>query len=147
MGPPPGRPGGPTGRDRWIARPEHCLTGPAVCGLCGRKLVAHPDSQGTTRYACARPRGCGRIVVAGRYLEPLIAEAIALRLDSPEFRAAVEARGRRTDVAVDVGRLQADESALEEAARSYFVERGISKAEYQAVRADLEKRNFSEVAR
>lgn len=119
---------------------KHYLTGLALCGRCGRKLVARPDSRGATRYACAVPRGCGRIVVAKRNLEPLIAEAIALRLDSPEFRAAVEARGRRADVAVDVGRLQADETALDEAARAYFVERAISKAEYQAVRAELEKR-------
>jgi DNA invertase Pin-like site-specific DNA recombinase len=119
---------------------KHYLTGLVLCGLCGRKLVARPDARGTTRYVCAVPRGCGRIVVAKTNLEPLIAEAIALRLDSPAFRAAVDARARRTDVAVDVGRLQADEAALEEAARAYFVERAISKAEYQVVRADLEKR-------
>jgi site-specific DNA recombinase len=119
---------------------RHYLTGLVFCGLCGQKLVARPDARGTTRYVCAVPRGCGRIVVAKTNLEPLIAEAIALRLDSPAFRAAVDARARRTDVAVDVGRLQADETALEEAARAYFVERGISKAEYVAVRADLEKR-------
>ena len=119
---------------------KHYLTGLAVCGLCGRKLVARPDWRGTTRYVCAVPRGCGRIVVAKQNLEPLMAEAIALRLDSPAFRAAVEARAHHTDAAVDVGRLQADETALEEAARAYFVERAISKAEYQAVRAELEKR-------
>jgi len=119
---------------------RHYLTGLVFCGLCGRKLVARPDARGTTRYVCAVPRGCGRIVVAKTNLEPLIAEAIALRLDSPEFRAAVAARTRRTDVAVDVGRLQADETALEEAARAYFVERAISKPEYQVVRADLERR-------
>lgn len=119
---------------------KHYLTGLAFCGRCGAKLIARPDFRGTTRYVCAQPRGCGGITVAARNIEPLIAEAIALRLDSPGFRAAVDARTQRTDVAVDVGRLQADEGALEEAARAYFVERAISKAEYQVVRSDLEKR-------
>lgn len=130
----------PRGGNRGPTVRKHYLTGLAVCGRCGAKLVARPDWRGTTRYVCAQPRGCGGITVAARNVEPLITEAIALRLDSPAFQAAVDARARRTDTAVDVGRLQADEAALEEAAHAYFVERAISKAEYQTVRSELEKR-------
>lgn len=119
---------------------KHYLTGLATCGRCGQKLVARPDWRGTTRYVCAQPRGCGGITVAKKAIEPLIAEAIAQRLDSPAFRAAMEARGSRSGAGVDVGQLHADELALEEAARAYFVEREISKSEYQAVRSDLERR-------
>lgn len=119
---------------------KHYLTGLAICGRCGQKLVARPDARGHTRYACPPPRGCGGLVVAKKYLDPLIAEAIAIRLDSPQFQQAVEARAQRNGAHVDLEQLRADEAALEEAAHAYFVERTITKAEYASVRAELEKR-------
>lgn len=119
---------------------KHYLTGLAVCGRCGRKLVARPDFRGTTRYVCAVPRGCGGIVVAKHNLEPLIGEAIAIRLDSPEFRELVEARAEHNGLGAEMDQLRDDQSALEEAANLYLVERSISKASYSAVVAKLTKR-------
>jgi DNA invertase Pin-like site-specific DNA recombinase len=119
---------------------KHYLTGLLRCGRCGAKLVGRPDWHGTTRYVCAQPRGCGGITVAKRSIEPLIAEAIALRLDSAEFREALERQRGGTHPGVDLQQLRADEAAMEEAATAYFVERAISKSEYQRVRAILEAR-------
>ena len=119
---------------------KHYLTGLVVCGRCDTKLIARPDWRGTTRYVCAQPRGCGGITVAKHNLEPLIAEAIALRIDSPELQAAVDARRKGPDATADVDRLQADEESLAEVNRAYYVERGISKAEYQGVRGELQTR-------
>ena len=133
-----GAPRGPSSGGATVRK--HYLTGLVKCGLCGRSLVARPDARGTTRYVCAVPRGCGRIVVAKQNLEPLIAEAIAIRLDSDAFRQAVEATQDQTETAVDVARLRADEEALEEANRAYFVERAITKPEWQAVRSNLNAR-------
>jgi site-specific DNA recombinase len=127
-----------TGAETRVRR--HFLTGLARCGRCGAKLVARPDATGVTRYCCVRPRGCGGLVVAAHLVEPLIAEAIAIRLDSPAFAAAREARSGRSGAEVDLGKLRADEAALAEAARSYFVDRDITRGEYQAVRAELERR-------
>jgi len=119
---------------------KHYLTGLALCGRCGCKLVARPDAKGTTRYVCAPPRGCGGLVIAKHNIEPLLAEAIALRLDSPAMRATIEARAQRTGIGADMERLRADETALEEAASMYLVERTIGKAEYGVVRGRLVRR-------
>jgi DNA invertase Pin-like site-specific DNA recombinase len=119
---------------------KHLLTGVAVCGRCGAKLVARPDQHRIPRYCCMKPRGCGRLVIAAHNLEPLVAEAIAIRLDSPAFRSTVDERRRGSRPAVDLDQLRADEASLEEAARAYFVERAVTKAEYVAVREDLERR-------
>lgn len=119
---------------------KHYLTGLAVCGRCGAKLVARPDARGTTRYVCAVPRGCGGITVAKANIEPLIAEAIAIRLDSPAFRTAVEATAARTGLGADIESLRVDQAALEEAANMYLVERSISKVAYNTVVAKLTRR-------
>lgn len=119
---------------------KHYLTGLVRCGKCGTKLVARPSANGTTRYVCAQPRGCGGIAVAKSNIEPLLSEAIAQRLDSPEFRAALERRRKGKRPSADVQQLRDDEAALEEAATAYFVERAITKPEYQRVRATLEVR-------
>ena len=119
---------------------RHYLTGITFCGLCGAKLVARPDARGVTRYVCALPRGCGRITVAKSNIEPLIAEAIAIRLDSDEFRAAVAAQRTTARGEPDLAQLRDDETALGEAASAYFVDRTISKPEYARVREQLEAR-------
>jgi site-specific DNA recombinase len=119
---------------------KHPLTGLVFCGRCGAKLVARPDAHGTTRYACAPPRGCGGIVVAKRNLEPLIVEAIAIRLDSPEFRTAVEGTVADSGISDAMDQLRADDAALKEATSMYFVDRTISKADFAAVRATLNDR-------
>jgi len=119
---------------------KHYLTGLVVCGRCDAKLIARPDARGTTRYVCAQPRGCGGITVAAKNIEPLIAEAIAIRLDSPAFRAAVDAKAQRTDLAAELDALAADRAALEEVADLYLVARTITKAEYLSVRGKLARR-------
>ena len=124
---------------------KHYLTGLVVCGRCGAKLIARPDFRGTTRYVCAQPRGCGGITIKRDSLEPLIAEMIAIRLDTDAFQDAVAAHAPGDGSDVDVARLQDDERALTEAGQAYFVERTLDKATYQTVRADLEAR--IEVAR
>lgn len=119
---------------------KHYLTGLVRCGRCGAKLIARPDARGTTRYVCAQPRGCGGIAVAKANIEPLMTEAIAQRLDSPEFRAALERRRRGTRPSVDLQQLRDDEAALEEASTDYYVGRTITKPEFARVRASLEAR-------
>ena len=130
----------PRGRRDGTTVRRHYLTGLIRCGRCGAKLVARPDWHGTTRYVCAPPRGCGGITVAKRNVEPLIAEAVAIRLDSDEFRAAVARRAEGNGREPDMDQLRADENALEEAATAYFVDRVISKPEYAKVRGQLEVR-------
>jgi hypothetical protein len=119
---------------------RHYLTGLAYCGRCGRKLAARPDARHVVRYVCATPRGCGGLSVAKHNLEPLVAEAIAQRLESPAFRAALERHAGGPRSAPDLAQLRADEEALAEAASAYFVQRTISRPEYLAVRGQLEAR-------
>lgn len=125
------------GRPGRVTR-SHFLTGLATCGLCGSRLQPVQRAEaGDYRYSCRRPRGCGRLSVLAKHIEPLIAEMIALRLDSPEFQAAVAAVTERDGRAVDLEQLKADEQALEDLNRARFIDRIIPDTEYRPLRAEL----------
>ncbi|MEP7378368.1 MAG: recombinase family protein [Chloroflexota bacterium] len=123
---------------------RYYLTGLTYCGRCGSKLSALRDGQGQRRYACRAPRGCGRLAVQARLLEPFVAEQMVQVLDSPQFEAALdvqsndaEAKARREP---DLNQLRADEAALEELTADYYTARAISKPAMQSARAQLEER-------
>jgi hypothetical protein len=113
------------------------------CGHCNAVLVARPRTDGTRRYVCASGpnyTGCGRIAILAEPLEHLIAEAVILRLDTPELAAAMD--GRATDLApatVDHEAVARDNAQLEELARTYG-DRHITLAEYLVARKPIEAR-------
>jgi hypothetical protein len=113
------------------------------CKLCNAVLVARPRTDGTRRYVCASGpnfTGCGRIAILAEPLEHLIAEAVILRLDTPELAAAVD--GRATDLApstVDHEAVARDEAQLAELAQAYG-DRHITLAEYLVARKPIEAR-------
>lgn len=116
------------------------LTGIARCGVCGSRLQsAQLAGTGSYRYACRRPRGCGRVSVLAKHLEPLVAEAIAVALEGDELRRAIAARNERGDDAL-IDRLRADEDALSDVTHARFVERTITDPEYRRIRAELTTR-------
>lgn len=120
---------------------RYFLTGLTYCGRCGSKLSALRDGQGERRYACRKTRGCGRLAVQAKLLEPLVAEEMMQLLDSPQFHAALDAQNSNAQEKArrepDLNQLRTDEAALEELAADYYTERAISKPEFLRVRAQL----------
>jgi site-specific DNA recombinase len=132
---------------RGVAPPtvrRYFLTGLARCGRCGAKLS--PDTNAAAgsssrRYSCRRgAQGCGRLRVLAKHLEGLVGEAILYRLDTPEFRRAIEARSADAGHDGDAGKLRIDEASMAELASDYYVRRAISKAEFFGARKALEAR-------
>lgn len=92
------------------------------CGLCGEKLSS-TSTKGKARYACPSSpgrAGCGRISLYAGPAEHAIAEAVLMRLDSPELEVARSGKGT-----VDESRqqledtLRADARLLEDLASAY----------------------------
>jgi site-specific DNA recombinase len=120
---------------------RHYLSGLVRCGYCGTKLDARLAQRGVYRYTCPPIRGCHRIVVAAKNVEPLVAEAIAQYLDGPVFKKALrEATTRPASVAADAAQLAADQEALKALDEMFFIERTLPKDRHRVLTAKLTAR-------
>lgn len=122
---------------------RYLLTGYAVCGLCGHKLVARPRADGRRSYTCASGTnfaGCGRVRSLAEPLEDLVAEAIFTALDSPELTAEIHAAAGDGEEAELVAELEEDERALEQLAVDHYAERLIDRAGFLAAKEVVERR-------
>jgi DNA invertase Pin-like site-specific DNA recombinase len=80
----------PARRTNRTAR-RYLLSGMCRCALCRTKMFSVPRFE-TRRYLCRSGNdfgGCGRMAIAAESLEALIAEAVLLRLDTPELAEAL----------------------------------------------------------
>jgi site-specific DNA recombinase len=114
---------------------KYPLTGLAVCGRCGTKLVARPRSDGTRCYVCSGvpDPGCGKIRILAEPLEELIADAVIAALDTPKLTKAMDAS---KSSAVD--ELQALRTQEDELARMW-ARRELTKEAWQAATDELAK--------
>jgi site-specific DNA recombinase len=121
-------------RDRRSPR-KYLLTGLAVCGRCGTKLVARPRQDRTPCYVCpgVPEPGCGRIRVLAGPLEDLIANAVIAALDTPQLARAIA--GSRSSAA---GELEALREQEDELARMW-ARREITKDAWRAATDELAK--------
>lgn len=124
----------------------HLLAGLLRCGRCGGSMYV--QSHGRRRpkdYRCLPPpvgRGCGGVSILAGPLEELVTQAAISVVDGPELAAAVAGQVDQEGAA----RLAADQAALEELSRDYYVERRISRDEFLTARDGLEARIRSAVA-
>ena len=113
------------------------------CGWCDAVLTSRPTEKGDRRYVCAKGPGlpgCGRIGVLAEPIEALIAEAVLLRLDTPELAAALAGvASTNVDAAAAGDALALDGHQLDELAAAY-AERQITLREWLAARAPIEAR-------
>jgi DNA invertase Pin-like site-specific DNA recombinase len=75
---------------------RYLLSGMCRCSKCGTKMVAVPRYD-KRRYLCRSGPdfgGCGGIAITADPAEQIVAEAVLLRLDSPELHDALEGRIR-----------------------------------------------------
>ncbi|MFH1330727.1 MAG: recombinase family protein [Actinomycetota bacterium] len=123
---------------------RYLLTGGLLrCGRCGVPMVARPTAQRVRRYVCAKGPGlggCGRIAANAEPVEHLVAEAVLLRLDTPEMAAALaESHAQQAELADLHDRVAQDQTMLEELAADY-ANRKITHREWLAARDPIQTR-------
>jgi DNA invertase Pin-like site-specific DNA recombinase len=100
---------------------RYLLSGLLRCGKCHSPLYSSPRET-TRRYVCMRGPdhgGCGRLTVVAAPLEELIADAVLLRLDTPELASALSGAIRSdADSAALMDTISADTERLDDLARS-----------------------------
>ena len=121
---------------------RYLLSGLLRCGRCDNKLYS-AARESTRRYVCSSSvdhGGCGKLPVVAAPLEELIADAVLVRLDSPELEDALSARQHTSE---DVSTLSADRDAdraqlLE--LSTLYAEKQITTAEWIDARNRIEAR-------
>jgi DNA invertase Pin-like site-specific DNA recombinase len=123
--------------------PTNLLTSMVRCELCGATLSSSRSANRGRRYLCrklpGRP-GCGRTAIEATNLEPLVTEAVLLRVDTRALAAALTRRADHngdTDIA---GGLSSIEAQLETLDGDFYVEQVIDRARWLKVKRELETR-------
>jgi site-specific DNA recombinase len=130
----------PARRTNRAAR-RYLLSGLLRCGLCGGKLYACPKN-GVPRYGChtgADLRGCGRIYIYAGALEQLIADAVLLRLDSPDLVATLTRADDGAHVRTLGDAISADTARMDDLAAAW-ADGEFSRQEWKVARDRLEAR-------
>lgn len=121
---------------------SYLLTGLLRCGKCGNRLYS-AARQTTRRYVCnSGPDhgGCGRLTVVAEPVERLIADAVLIRLSSPDLAAALAGRASDDERAAAISEsLVADKAQLEELSTAYGAKR-ITMSEWLAAREPIQAR-------
>lgn len=118
---------------------SYLLTGGiAVCGPCGKPLVARPRSDKRRSYVCASGpgfHGCGKIRVLADPFEEDVLTAVRSRLDGSPL-PTVEVGGVEP-VLDEIDRTQA---ALTELSDDYYTLRAVTREQFQSTSAKLQAR-------
>jgi site-specific DNA recombinase len=121
---------------------RYLLSGLLRCGKCASVLYSSPRET-TRRYVCQSGPdhgGCGRLTVVAAPLEELVADAVLLRLDTPELAAALSGAVRSdADAAAIMDAISADREQFDELATLY-AEKGITLREWVAARKPIDDR-------
>ncbi len=121
---------------------RYLLSGMLRCGKCGTRLYSSARAE-TRRYVCLNGPdhdGCGRLTITAEPVEELIAEAVLLRLDTPELANALAGRTASDEHSAALAEQVADDKArLEELAAAYG-NRQITMPELLAARTPIEAR-------
>lgn len=111
---------------------RYLLTGLAVCGVCGVRLVARPRDDKRRCYVCASGpgfQGCGKIRRLSEPVEDLVLRQLRAALDEGQI-ASVAVDDEQLQVALD--RVAELEGRLEELATDFYADRSISRAQFTA---------------
>jgi len=121
---------------------RYLLSGLVRCGRCNQRLYS-AARQTTRRYVCmAGPDhgGCGRMTVVAAPLDQFVADAVLLRLDTPDLSEALSGQVRAdADNAALLDNVAGDKEKLENLARAY-ANNQISMTEWITARKIIEER-------
>lgn len=122
---------------------RYLLSGLLRCGLCEHRMVGQPHHSGLHRFRCdVACGGCGRLGIATKALEDVVAIAIFTKADQPSTRDALaKERGAQVSAVDDlVAEAALAQAALDELAQDYYVERAIGRSDFFAARGPLQLR-------
>lgn len=126
----------------WRPARRHLLSGMLRCGKCGTALFS-ASRHGRRIYRCMTGNdhgGCGGISVSAAPAEEWIAEAVLIRLDSPEMQATLNGENQADERHSSlIAELEAAKRKLDELMLMWTRDE-ISSAELKTGRAPLEKR-------
>jgi hypothetical protein len=125
---------------------RYLLSGLAVCGPCGARLVARPANSRRSMSCSSDPRhgGCGRLRVVAEPLENLISEALLQAVEGGALAALLDA-GQSDHVVGVRDELAAIEAKLELLAQ-HWAASAITDVEWKAARDPLAERRDSLLA-
>ncbi|TXN31947.1 recombinase family protein [Lacisediminihabitans profunda] len=125
---------------------RYLLSGMLRCSKCGNKLYSSARRD-TRRYVCMsgpdHGGGCGRLTIVAAPVEEWIAEAVLMRLDSPEIADALAGRAavdERHSVLVE--ELQADQAQKLELS-GMWARKEISSADWKEARDILDAKLYT----
>lgn len=120
---------------------RYLLTGMVVCDTCGNLMVGRPRDDKRPRYVCNRQpetNACGTITRLCEPVDRMVSEAIFRRLDGVDLGAFIS-EDRDADAGV-LAAIAADEEALAELDRDYYVKRKIGRGAFFSLRDELQGR-------
>lgn len=121
---------------------RYLLSGLLRCGRCGNRLYSSARVN-TRRYVCASGPdhgGCGRLTVVADPVEQLIADAVLIRLSSPDLAHALAGRASADEQSAALAeQIAADRDQLEELATMYGT-KDITAKEWMSARNPIEQR-------
>ena len=101
---------------------RYALSGLVRCAHCGARMVSAP-SHDRRRYGCRSGPdwgGCGKVYVTAPSLEAFIADAVLMRLDSPQMAEALAGRhGADSDYQRLSSQVREDTEQLDQLARAW----------------------------
>lgn len=128
----------PTRRTNRAAR-RYLLSGLLRCGLCGSKLYSTPKD-GKRRYGCMPAPGrtnCGRVFIYADKLEAFVAEAVLMRLDSPNLIESMVGASDHAEIAQLGDQIAAEQARMEDLA-AMWADGKIGSKEWKIARDRLE---------
>ncbi len=119
------------------------LSGLLRCSLCGAVMIGQRRFKDHARFfGCKRltgRRGCGRVDIVAGPLEALIGGRVLTGLGG-ELKTAIAARDERAAASDELAKIRADEAALRQLADDYYVSQVVGRADYLAIRRNLQIR-------
>lgn len=123
---------------------KYLLTGLAICGVCGQRLVARPRPGGRRAYVCASGpnfSGCGRVRRMAEPSEGLVRDMVVAALAGPGLAKALSTRAGDDPSARRLAdELRGYRDRRERLGDAHFVEGIIDRGEYLRRRAGLDGR-------
>jgi len=118
---------------------RHLLSGLCRCA-CGARMFGVQTTKGYVEYRCSQERGCGKVSIRSKILEPEVerqlfeeAPRIAARQRAPQLRSSFVVAGK-------LRALDADVEALDELSSARYVEHVIDHPTFLRRKAELDAR-------
>lgn len=121
---------------------RYLLSGLLRCGKCGNRLYSAARVS-TRRYVCLNGPdhgGCGRLTVVAGPVEELLADAVLMRLSSPQFADLLAGRASQGQETADLAEQVTEDRAQLDQLTDMYVNKEITAGEWKRARDGIETR-------